>query len=65
MVVVASEAATNTVAKVVPLIGGKTAIGGKATAYVCEQGLCEFPTTDPQDFRRQLSSAPVKKGGGG
>ena len=38
-----------------PLAKGKTAIDGKATAYVCYQGLCEQPTTDPEVFRAQLT----------
>jgi uncharacterized protein len=33
---------------------GKVAQAGQATAYVCERGRCELPTTDPETFRRQL-----------
>ena len=39
---------------VVPLVAGKVARGGQPTAYVCEQGVCKLPTTDPQEFARQL-----------
>ena len=40
--------------KLVPLVKGKTAQQGKATAYVCEQQVCELPTADPTVFVRQL-----------
>ena len=42
-------------AAVVPLVTGKVARGGAATAYVCEQGICKLPTTDPVVFSRQLA----------
>jgi uncharacterized protein YyaL (SSP411 family) len=41
-------------AKVIPLIENKTTREGKATAYVCEAGMCELPTTDPAVFARQI-----------
>ncbi|RMG44914.1 MAG: thioredoxin domain-containing protein [Acidobacteria bacterium] len=34
--------------KGIPLLAGKEMIGGEPTAYVCEQGVCKLPTTDPQ-----------------
>lgn len=37
-------------AKLVPLLEGKLTQNGKATAYVCERGVCQFPTTDPDVF---------------
>ena len=43
-------------AKLVPLVSGKTARGGKTTAYVCENRICQFPTSDPQVFAQQLRS---------
>ena len=33
-----------------PLTQGKTAIGGRATAYLCENGTCKPPITDPGGF---------------
>lgn len=36
------------------LAGGKTTIGGKTTAYVCEGGACKLPTSDVETFREQL-----------
>jgi uncharacterized protein YyaL (SSP411 family) len=38
----------------VSFLQGKTAQGGLPTAYVCERGRCELPTTDPEVFRQQL-----------
>jgi uncharacterized protein YyaL (SSP411 family) len=43
--------------KLVPLFEGRTAIGGKVTAYVCEAQVCELPTTDPAVFAKQITSS--------
>ena len=50
-----------TQAAVVPLMEGKYAIGGVATAYVCEHRICDLPTTDPEVFAEQIrqASAPA------
>jgi uncharacterized protein YyaL (SSP411 family) len=42
-------------AAVVPLAEGKTALGGHATAYVCEQGVCALPTADAGVLAAQLA----------
>jgi len=39
----------------VPLVENKIARDGKATAYVCERGACELPTSDPGVFGKQLA----------
>src|SRR5262249_14406543 len=44
----------NTQAKLVPLLENKIAQKGKPTAYVCERGVCELPTSEPDVFARQL-----------
>ena len=44
--------------KLVPLLEGKVAKKGKATAYVCESGLCKLPTTDVDVFMEQLKASP-------
>src|SRR5262249_48898964 len=31
----------------VPLLHGRSPVGGQATAYVCERFVCAAPTTDP------------------
>jgi uncharacterized protein YyaL (SSP411 family) len=33
--------------QLIPLVGGKEAVDGAATAYVCEQRVCARPTSDP------------------
>jgi uncharacterized protein YyaL (SSP411 family) len=40
----------------VPLVAGKTAKDGLATAYVCEARVCGFTTTDPAALARELGS---------
>ena len=39
----------------IPLLKAKTAQGGRTTAYVCEEGRCERPTSDPTVFAQQLA----------
>ncbi|MCA9528015.1 MAG: thioredoxin domain-containing protein, partial [Myxococcales bacterium] len=39
----------------VPLVEEKVAQGGRPTAYVCEEGRCERPTSDPAVFAQQLA----------
>jgi uncharacterized protein YyaL (SSP411 family) len=39
----------------IPLLEGKTALGGEPTAYVCRHFVCREPVTSPQDLARQLS----------
>ena len=41
-------------AELVPLVSGKVARNGEVTAYVCEDRVCELPTSDPEVFVRQL-----------
>src|SRR3990172_7840193 len=45
-------------ARLVPLLRGKEAAGGRATAYVCENRACGLPTNAPAEFATQL--LPVK-----
>jgi uncharacterized protein YyaL (SSP411 family) len=39
----------------IPLLAQRPAREGKATAYVCVHYACQTPTTDPEEFSRQLS----------
>jgi uncharacterized protein YyaL (SSP411 family) len=41
--------------RAVPLLEGKRALGGKATAYVCRGRTCDLPTSDPRVFAAQLA----------
>ena len=40
--------------KVIPLVSRKHPQKGKATAYVCERGVCRLPTSDPRRFSEQI-----------
>ena len=40
--------------KIIPLVQGKYAIQQKVTAYVCEEGVCKLPTSDPKIFSQQI-----------
>jgi len=46
-------------AGLIPMVRGKSALKGKVTVYVCEQGICELPAFDPKGFARQIKK--VKK----
>ena len=40
-----------------PWVRDKRTREGRATAYVCERGACQLPTSDPQTLARQLSQS--------
>jgi uncharacterized protein YyaL (SSP411 family) len=44
-------------ARLVPLLEGKRALRGAATAYVCRRRACDLPTSDPAVFAAQLARA--------
>ena len=41
-------------AALIPLVDGKVARDSKPTAYVCENRICDLPTTDPAVFATQI-----------
>jgi len=53
-------AALDALAKTLTIVSGKVAIGGKTTAYVCENHVCQFPTNDASVFAQQLEVAPTR-----
>jgi uncharacterized protein YyaL (SSP411 family) len=44
-------------ARLIPQLSGKTARRGRTTAYVCENRVCKYPTTDPETFAAQLTGS--------
>ncbi|MFW2388364.1 MAG: thioredoxin domain-containing protein [Polyangiales bacterium] len=51
---VLAEADAAAQAAQIPWLEGKRVMTGKSTAYVCERGRCELPTTKPAVFTRQI-----------
>ncbi len=49
-----TDAAASAQQRMVPWLEGKRALQGKATAYVCERGRCDLPTSNPTVFHRQI-----------
>jgi uncharacterized protein YyaL (SSP411 family) len=43
----------------VPLLADRPLVAGRAAAYVCRGFVCDRPTTDPDELRRQLQAANV------
>ncbi len=43
-------------AGLIPLLAGRDALAGRATAYVCRHAVCRLPVTDPDSLRQQLDS---------
>jgi len=54
VVVVTEGEEQRALADLVPLVKGKKAKKGNVTAYVCEAGACQSPTTETDLFARQL-----------
>ena len=44
--------------ELLPIVGAKSAINGMTTAYVCENRVCQFPTTEPDVFLKLLNEVP-------
>jgi hypothetical protein len=43
--------------EIIPFLNGKSADGDRAVAYVCENKNCRLPTSDPDEFERELKRA--------
>jgi hypothetical protein len=43
-------------ARIIPLVRGKEAVGGRVTIYVCEERTCMPPTSDPAELLRQVGT---------
>ncbi len=59
-----TEAQARAAAAVIPLLNGKRALGGRATAYVCRGFVCDRPTKDPAGFAAELSRPPATRTAG-
>ena len=55
VVAVASESDLPHVQMTIPLFEDKRAIGGRTTAYVCEERVCRLPTSDPTELATLLA----------
>jgi uncharacterized protein YyaL (SSP411 family) len=44
------------IVRLAPYAASQRALGGRATAYVCQGGACKQPTTDPQEMIAQLTA---------
>ena len=51
------EGEVEALAPQVPLLAGKRAIGGAATAFVCRAHVCRLPSRDPAAFEAELERA--------
>jgi len=58
LVVVCEGEELQRAARLIPLVEGKTAEGERAVAYLCANRSCRPPTSDPEEFYRQLAGAP-------
>jgi uncharacterized protein YyaL (SSP411 family) len=64
VLVVTTTDRVEALARRIPLLAGKRALHGETTAFVCERGRCQLPTSDPEEFARQLAAAkPLSEGG--
>jgi uncharacterized protein YyaL (SSP411 family) len=55
--IVTEGAELKELARLIPPLSQKRAQRGRTTAYVCENRVCKFPTTDPDTFAAQLSES--------
>jgi uncharacterized protein YyaL (SSP411 family) len=51
-------------AELVPLLRERTALDGRATAYVCEHYACQRPVTTPEELAAQLEAGSAREAGG-
>ena len=55
MTTLAPPARLETIAERIPLLEGRHAVDGRATAFVCQNMACQLPVHTPEDLARQLS----------
>ena len=57
----AEGAELDALARLAPIAGGKIALSGRATAYVCERGECRLPATEPAARAAQLAAVKAAR----
>jgi hypothetical protein len=57
LVMIVSESHAAQLARRSPLFREKTAAGGKATAYACQNGACQLPVTTADALMQQLTAS--------
>ncbi len=62
ILVITSEADLGKHTRMIPALAGKRALAGRATAFVCEQGICQQPTSDPKVLAKQLERITAYEG---
>ncbi|MDA0206721.1 MAG: thioredoxin domain-containing protein [Acidobacteria bacterium] len=55
IIAVAAESEIPALSATIPLLEDKLAIGGRPTAYVCEERVCKLPAFDPETLVRLLN----------
>jgi uncharacterized protein YyaL (SSP411 family) len=61
VLVVAPGQPQEELAKLMPFVKSMSLLGGRATAYFCENYACQAPTADPETLKRALGAAAQKK----
>jgi hypothetical protein len=61
-VVAGARAGDHAAARGVPLVDHRSAVDGKATAYVCRNYTCDLPATEAGELARQLDAAARNAG---
>ena len=60
VIAVVTEEAARAQQAMLPLLRGRVAPRGVTTVYVCEDGICQLPITEPEHLRDQLAAiAPL------
>jgi uncharacterized protein YyaL (SSP411 family) len=60
--VAGARAGDHAAARDVPLVEHRSAVDGKATAYVCRNYTCDLPATEAGELARQLDAAARNAG---
>jgi hypothetical protein len=59
---VTGQEQTEKLGELIPMARKKVARNGQVTAYVCYEGICKLPTTDPAVFAKQIGEVSAFTG---